>query len=416
MHVNRRVCALVTIAIMTTPLASVVAPASADRTNQPGRHSHDLEESAQVILDWERILMQTVYPAKPVPTGIPLLGFTSMAMYDAVDRSIDAGDSSETAAVATAAHDVLVHYFPAQQTALEGYLSASLASVASGEEKARGRLLGAASASLMLADRAGDGYGDTSIHYTLAAGVGVWQPTPPATDMLGAWLGSLKPLALRRPIHLNGPDPLTSRAYADDYEEVRRLGGTEASGTERTTDQTDTAVFFNSNSATMIGDALIRRLESSNPLDIHDTARLFARMHAAMTDSVIQGWQLKRDVGFWRPNQAIAGADLDGNPDTAAQPDWAPLLTNPPYSDYVSGHSTATGSAAEVIRRTLGDNTSLKLITTAPLPDRTYQSLSDIERDAFYARIWGGLHFKDAMDDGYRLAHLTARQVMATID
>ena len=37
-----------------------------------------------------------------------------------------------------------------------------------------------------------------------------------------------------------------------------------------------------------------------------------------MTDSIIQAWQLKRDVGFWRPFQAIAGAADDGNPDTAA--------------------------------------------------------------------------------------------------
>ena len=80
--------------------------------------------------------------------------------------------------------------------------------------------------------------------------------------MLAAWLGSLKPIALRRPVKVDGPDPLTSRRYADDYNEVKRLGGTAASGTQRTQAQTDTAVFFNSNSATMVGLALIDYLDS----------------------------------------------------------------------------------------------------------------------------------------------------------
>ena len=68
----------------------------------------------------------------------------------------------------------------------------------------------------------------------------------------------------------------------------------------------------------MVGDALVRHLET-HPLDLLRTARLFAMIHAAMTDSAIRVWGLKRDVGFWRPSQAIAGADTDGNPATASR-------------------------------------------------------------------------------------------------
>ena len=39
-------------------------------------------------------------------------------------------------------------------------------------------------------------------------------------------------------------------------------------------------------------------------------------IHGAMTDSAIRVWGLKRDVGFWRPSQAVAGAETDGNPAT----------------------------------------------------------------------------------------------------
>ncbi|KGN30998.1 hypothetical protein N802_05180 [Knoellia sinensis KCTC 19936] len=411
MHLTRRACALISSAVITVPLALGTTTAA----QASGSSKADVGDSAQVVIEWQRILNTTVYPAMPIPNGVPLLGYTSMAMLDAVDRSLKAGDSSETAAVATAAHDVLVHYFPAQKGTLDARLATSLASVGDADEKARGSFLGAASASLMLASRVGDGFGDTSIHYTLPPGIGVWQPIPPTTDMLAAWLGSVDPLVLRRPIRVNGPDKLTSRGYAKDFAEVKRLGGNAATGSERTQEQTDIAVFFNGNAATMIPDALGRNLEASGALTIRGTALVFARIHAAMADSIIQSWRLKRDLGFWRPFEAIQSGDLDGNPATTGQANWEPLIGKPPYSDYVSGHASLTGPAAEVVRRTLGDKVTLEMISGTTPVHRTYTSLKALEFDAFHARIWGGLHFRDAMDDGYRIGHLTARHVMADL-
>jgi hypothetical protein len=227
--------------------------------------------------------------------------------------------------------------------------------------------------------------------------------------MLAPWLGSLRPLFVQRPVPVAGPYALTSAAYAAEFDEVRRLGS--ASSGERTPEQTATAQFFNSNSATMVGDALIRHLET-HPLGLLATTRLFAMIHGAMTDSAIRVWGLKRDVGFWRPSQAIAGADTDDNPDTALEAEWAPLVPNPNYSDYVSGHAGLTGPACEVIRRVLGEGTALELISVNSPTPRVYAHLSEIEHDAFNARIWSGLHFRRAMVDGYAIGHRTARRVM----
>ena len=112
----------------------------------------------------------------------------------------------------------------------------------------------------MLASRVGDHYLDPSFHYAKAPGPGVWQPNPGATDMLAPWLDQLRPLVRRSAgAAWPGPYALASAAYAVEYDEVRRLGS--VSSAERTPDQTATALFFNSNSATMVGDALIRHLE-----------------------------------------------------------------------------------------------------------------------------------------------------------
>ena len=88
-------------------------------------------------------------------------------------------------------------------------------------------------------------------------------------------------------------------------------------------------------------------------------------------------------------------------------------MPNPSYSDYTSGHAAATSPFAEVVRQTLGDDTPLVLRIGAQT--RSYATLTALEHDALHARIWGGLHFRDAMDDGYLLGHTTAQRVMRVI-
>jgi hypothetical protein len=394
--------------ILASPLNLTVSAGQAAQAYE--RRHPSPQDSAQAVLDWERILFSTVYPATPIPNGVPILGFTSAAMYDAAASSSRRGRSSETAAVATAAHDVLAHYVPAAKAALDARLASSLASVDDWRALLKGIRIGREAGADLLASRVDDGYGDPDIHYTLPPGVGIWQPTPPATDMLGAWIGSLDPLMVDPHSPIDGPDPLTSAEYAADYNEVRLYGGT--APTLRTQAQTDTATFFNSNSATMVGDALVRRLEA-HPMGVVATARIFAAMHASMTDSLIQCWRLKRDVGFWRPFQAINSTLDDGNPATSPQPGCAPMLAQPNYSEYVSGHGCLTSPAVQVIRETLGEDTALELRSVNfPSAPRVYTQLAHIEHDAFHARIWGGFHFRDGMVDAYIIGHDTAERVL----
>jgi hypothetical protein len=419
-RLRTRVVLASTLLVAGSALLPAAATSGATRggSHQHGHHHPQptpSTESGRVVLDWERIAFATIYPATPIPVGVPLLGYTSTAMYDAVRASSSRHDSSETAAVAQAAHDVLVHYVPAAAASLDTSLTTSLAGVPDGSAEDRGVWTGKKVAARLIEERADDGYLDTTIHYTLPPGVGTWQPVPPATDMLGAWIGSMDPLVVKRLARVNGPDALTSDDYTTDYNEVKLLGS--ATSTVRSTAQTDTSRFFNSNSATMVGDALVRYLEA-HPETLQDTAWLFAAIHSAMTDSLITCWQLKRDVGFWRPIEAVAGAADDGNPDTQPQAGWTPLLApTPPYSDYVTGHGCLTSPAVEVIRTRIGETTPLELRSSNfPTAPRTYPSLSELEHDALNSRIWGGLHFRDAMSDGYAIGHRTARAVMHRLD
>ena len=66
-----------------------------------------------------------------------------------------------------------------------------------------------------------------------------------------------------------------------------------------------------------------------------------------------------------------------------------------------------------MVRQTLGDDT--RLVLKAGGLERPYDTLTALEHDAFNARIWGGLHFRDAMVDGYYLGHTTAQRVLRVV-
>ena len=397
-------------ALLVVPLLAVGQGATGTAASA-ARSSDNHVEAAETAVAWQRITIRTVYAEAKLapPAGALYLAFTSLAVHDAARWGQRLGRVAATAAVATAAHDVLHEYFPASRPALDADLAATLATLPSGWKAAVGGVIGGASADAMIASRVGDGRDDTSVVYAKPAAPGIWQP--PATGMALAWLGFVDPVVDVPPVALDGPDPLTSAAYASDYNEVRVVGST--TSTTRTAEQTAIATFMAPNVIPVYRDALCRYLDEE-PLGLLATTRMFARIDAAVANSFIQTWRLKYDVGFWRPFQAIVGAETDDNPGTELHPTaWVPLVANPPYADYTSGHAAGTSPFAEVVRQTLGDDITL-VLRSAGL-ERTYTSLSALEYDAFHARIWGGLHFRDAMEDGYLLGHTTAARVMRVI-
>lgn len=408
---RRTGCVLSALLVVLSPLALTGPAGTAHAT---GSHHGGGGSAQQVAIDWQRIAMRTVYtettPTPPPPVGVVYVAFTSMAVHNAVKATLRWRSASASAAIAQAAHDVLIEYFPASGANLDRDLAATLAKVRDGRAEDKGVRIGKAAAAAMIASRADDGRNDASVVYDKPQKPGNWQPAPGGA-MAFAWLAKMDQIVPTRPVRVGGPDRLTSADYAADYNEVRRVGST--TSTERTAEQTAIAQFMAANQIPVYRDALCRVLEH-DPLSLYRTTLLFARIDAAVVNAFIQTWNLKLNVGFWRPFQAIAGAADDRNPDTAPEANWAPLVPNPSYSDYTSGHAAATSPMAEVVRRTLGEDTALELRLATPtgVVVRTYDTLSALEHDAFMARIWGGLHFRKAMEDGYYLGHKTARRVM----
>ena len=112
------------------------------------------------------------------------------------------------------------------------------------------------------------------------------------------------------------PPALTSRRYARDYDEVKRIG--QDISPARTADQTHVAHFWVEPSPS--GWSRVGNLVSARyRYDLHRTARLQALLNMAMADGFIVGWYQKRHFAFWRPVTAIRKADTDGNPSDRAR-------------------------------------------------------------------------------------------------
>ncbi len=383
--------------------------------------------TAAMVLDWNEIALQTVYPAKPVPVGALYLGMASLATYDAVLEATNGnprnGRASAPAAAAVAAHDILANYFATSVATLDEALADDLGAIPDSPAKDRGVAIGHVAAAEMIASRANAGHDpNPTVAYTKPATVGIWRPTPPNNlSMAVPWLGFVTPLLLTSPteIHPDGPDPVSDPAnfidYFNDYEEVRTAGA--ATGSTRTADQTTTARFFNYNAVIQYDRGLID-LYTRQPDDIVATARTFAMVNASVADALITTWRLKLDVGYWRPITAIVEGDADNNPLTVGDTSWTPLIDTlggtpagtPPYPEYPSGHATATNAFTESLARSTGTRTTdLYLYSGVTDTTRHYTSLDTLSNDAFMARIWLGIHFRDAMEDAVYVGSEAAR-------
>jgi hypothetical protein len=128
------------------------------------------------------------------------------------------------------------------------------------------------------------------------------------------------------------PRTLGSAIYAEDFNAVKAMG--RATGSARTEDQSALAVFWEGNASVHWNQAA-NQMAFTNHLSLRASNRLLALLNIAMADTAFTIWSAKRFYGSspaevtWRPVTSIPLAAIDGNPDTAADADWLPLVNTP---------------------------------------------------------------------------------------
>ena len=150
-------------------------------------------------------------------------------------------------------------------------------------------------------------------------------------------------------------------------------------------------------------------------LDIVDAARFNAMWSVTYADALIACFEAKYTYTFWRPITAIRAGDSDHNPATVADPAWATLLPGTPnHPEYPSAHSCITPAGGRVVARFLGTRwIDFTVPSLTGLGDRHYAQLRDLEYEVSNARIWGGIHFRSAVEDGVDIGNRVANWVLA---
>jgi hypothetical protein len=120
---------------------------------------------------------------------------------------------------------------------------------------------------------------------------------------------------------------------------------------------------------------------------------VLARLGVAEADAFIGCWQAKYQYDLVRPVSYLR---------RVVDPKWEPLLNTPPFPEYPSGHSTQSGAAAEVLTNLFGENFAFEDKTGkhAGLAPRSFTSFREAADDAGISRLYGGIHFRAAIERG----------------
>jgi hypothetical protein len=376
--------------------------------------------NGDVIVEWNQLLQANI-------TGLPIgqprsYAMLHVAMADAViavrgryqpfHAHVRAPeDASAEAAAAQAGHDVLVALFPAAQAAADAALANRLALI-SQEGLALGVQVGRNAAGQILAWRQNDGYAGANPQppALLASTLpGIWEPTATGPYQFSL-IYNVTPFGLLTQFQfLPLPFPqLESTQYAEAFNEVKDVG--RSNSTVRTPEQGRFAQLFagvgayaNVTNVFRLWSNIARDVSRSNSLSLVDTSRLFAMMWASMHDSLLTSHSSKAVYRLWRPETAIAHADIDGNPSTDAEAGWAPLIPTPPYPAYSSNMTCLATGASRMLAHMLGSDAqsvtaTWYTATGAVVFAQPYTSLWALAVDEANSRIWGGIHYRFDID------------------
>ena len=382
--------------------------------------------SADTVTNWWEVANRYYNAAQGSPGPLPpetarASTRTALAMFEAVN-AIDpryhshigfpraAASASRDAAAATAAYQVLLHHYPANQAALEESHAFAMAGIPDSAARKAGEAIGEAAAKAVMQLGGIDP----------AVAQMPYRPRAAPAEWIGASLPSLEPYwaafkpwvmpsadALRSP----PPPALTSERYARDYEEVRRLGG--RTSAERTPLQTLIARY---RQAFDITPAVRQATDAAGRSQVQN-ARMLALLQMAFDDSAQAMIVAKQHYNYWRPITAIRNGDRDGNPATEHDPAWVPLLPTPNFQEYPCGHCTVAGAIAEVMKAESGLKPSQGVrVASLMNPNSTVLTLPSWDewvRQVSDSRMLGGVHYRFSNEAGEEIGRRAARLVLA---
>lgn len=266
----------------------------------------------------------------------------------------------------------------------------------------------------VLARSAKDNYRESRGYprYTVDRIKGSWQPTPPDyMDAIEPYWSSIHPMVMDtcnqfQPPSAHKYDVSSSSPFYTEMIEVYNTGR------ELSTEQRAIASFWDCNPYVMhhtghamfatkkitpgghwMGIAAIAGRQSK--ADYVRTAQAYALTSVTLLDAFISCWDEKYRSRVIRPQTVI---------NNLIDPKWEPLLQTPPFPEYTSGHSVISSAAAVSLTRLYGDNFAFTDTTEVEYGagQRSFTSFRQAAEEAAISRLYGGIHYRSAIENGMR--------------
>lgn len=124
-----------------------------------------------------------------------------------------------------------------------------------------------------------------------------------------------------------------------------------------------------------------------------EAVKVHAMVSISLFDAFISCWDEKFRSSLIRP-ETVINETLD--------PDWLPTLQTPPFPEHTSGHSVISTAAAVMLTKLFGDNFSFVDVVEVEygLPERSFNSFIEASQEAAISRLYGGIHYRPAIEDG----------------
>lgn len=385
--------------------------------------------AVDVIQAWNRVLSQTMLDDVTYQNpgmASRSLAMTNLAMYDAVN-SIDQNfetfyshgaapsNASAEAAALRAGYRVVSNIYPGQQAQIDMSYNSILATLPNDASTTAGISFGDMVGQTVTMARDTDGYMNI-VPYTPTNVVGHWQPDPlnPGQAAWGPEWGEIQPFSLMDTAAMMPPSmpTLTSQEYTDAFNEVKSLGSLNSA--TRTADQTEIGLFWAYDRLGMgtpmrMFIQIMDEVSENEGNTFEENARMYAMASTSIADAGIVAWDSKFEFDFWRPISGIRQADMDGNPDTMADPTWVPLGApggvlddgtviddfTPPFPTYVSGHASFGGALFKSLEHFYGTDAISFSLTSDEVPGvtRNFDSFSQAMEENGRSRVYLGIHW-----------------------
>jgi hypothetical protein len=131
----------------------------------------------------------------------------------------------------------------------------------------------------------------------------------------------------------------------------------------------------------------------------------YSLVSMALFDGFIAAWDEKYRTNYLRPITAIQ---------QSFAPTWQPLLQTPPFPEYPSAHSVISMASATVLTALYGDHFHYtdSVERAFGLEPRSFASFKQAAAEAAMSRLYGGIHFREAVENGEAMGSKVGSQIV----